>query len=283
MTGTFTAGSVLTAANLNTAINSLTLNAQSGAGYTLVLTDAGKLVTVSNASAQNLTIPLNSSVAYATGTVIEVLNIGAGTWTLVPTGGVTLTGSTLIPTSARVRLTKTGADTWYANVLGGGGLTYITSTTFSAAASGSINNCFTSAYANYRIVADLTSAGTPNLQWKLRASASDTSTGYVWSTKGSDSATGAVVGNWSASLSTTYFLASVLATSSYGGLVIDVFGPQLSQTTSATWQFVQPGATTYQWQGGGYQSATTQFDGFTLATSASTMTGTVRVYGYSNS
>jgi len=48
------------------------------------------LVTSSNASAQTLTVPPNSSVAYATGTQIIVAALGAGTATLAAGAGVTL-------------------------------------------------------------------------------------------------------------------------------------------------------------------------------------------------
>ncbi len=68
----------------------LQTNAQTGTTYTFVLADAGKLVTSSNASAQTLTVPPNSSVAYATGTQIIVAALGAGTATLAAGAGVTL-------------------------------------------------------------------------------------------------------------------------------------------------------------------------------------------------
>lgn len=60
------------------------------ASYTLVLSDAGKVVELNNAAALNLTIPLNSSVAFPIGTVIELWQQGAGQVTIVPTAGVTL-------------------------------------------------------------------------------------------------------------------------------------------------------------------------------------------------
>jgi hypothetical protein len=52
------------------------INAQV-ASYTGVLTDAGKTVTMTVATANTLTIPANASVAYPTGTRINVLNLGA--------------------------------------------------------------------------------------------------------------------------------------------------------------------------------------------------------------
>jgi len=42
------------------------------------------------ATANNLTVPPNSSVAFAVGTVIEVLQYGAGQTTIVAGAGVTL-------------------------------------------------------------------------------------------------------------------------------------------------------------------------------------------------
>jgi len=60
------------------------------ASYTLVLTDAGLVVEMNVASANNLTIPLNATVAYPIGTIIEILQYGAGQTTVVATGGVTI-------------------------------------------------------------------------------------------------------------------------------------------------------------------------------------------------
>lgn len=275
MTGVFTAGSVLTAANLNTAINSLTLNAQSGAGYTLVLTDAGKLVTVSNASAQNLTIPLNATVAYATGTTIEVLNIGAGTWTLTPTGGVTLTGSTSIPTSARVRLTKTGTDTWYANTLGGGGLTFITSSTFSASSAVNVNSCFTGAYNDYRVILTGTSIAA-QLYMRLRLSSTDSITTYERDLY----YIGASPGPTSASTQAEWLISYPGATSGAWSASIDLHNPASANTT------VMEGAGANQLGAAlftGSHVTSTAYDGFSLIPSSGTITGTLRVYGYSNS
>jgi hypothetical protein len=67
----------------------ITANRQT-ASYTLVLSDADKLVETNVATANNVTIPLNSSVAFATGTQILLAQYGAGQTTLVPTSGVTI-------------------------------------------------------------------------------------------------------------------------------------------------------------------------------------------------
>lgn len=103
------------------ASTALTLNAQTGTTYTFVLADAAlKLVTASNASAQTYTIPLNSSVAYPTGSQINIIQIGAGQVTIVGAGGVTVasTGATAAQPKLRVQysaatLMKVATDTWY--------------------------------------------------------------------------------------------------------------------------------------------------------------------------
>jgi hypothetical protein len=101
-----------------TNINELQQNEQTGATYTLVLTDAGKLVETNNASANTLTIPPNSSVAFATGSQIVVIQKGAGQTTLAAGAGVTINSkdSNLNITGqySAVTLIKAATDTWYA-------------------------------------------------------------------------------------------------------------------------------------------------------------------------
>lgn len=104
-----------------TAPTTITTNAQSGTTYTLVLTDAGKCVEMSNAAQNLLTIPPNSSVAFATDTVILVRQQGAGATTIVGGAGVTLRSSSLSgsPSSVNIRvqygtvnLHKRATDEW---------------------------------------------------------------------------------------------------------------------------------------------------------------------------
>jgi hypothetical protein len=93
-----------------------TLNAQTGTTYTLVLTDAQKAVTLTNASAITLTIPANGSVAFPTGTAIELHQGGAGTVTVTAGGGVTLqsrgSAVALAGQYAIALLRKVASDTW---------------------------------------------------------------------------------------------------------------------------------------------------------------------------
>ena len=94
----------------------LSTNAQT-ASYTLVLSDADKMVEMNVASANDLTVPLNSSVAYPVGTQINILQTGAGQTTIVATGGVTINatpGLKLRTQWSSVTLIKRATDTWVA-------------------------------------------------------------------------------------------------------------------------------------------------------------------------
>ena len=94
----------------------LTLNAQTGTTYTLVLADAGKLVTLSNTSAITVTIPLNSSVQFPIGTQIGLLQINTGQVTIAGASGVTLrsynSATKIIGNNGLAVAVKTGTDTW---------------------------------------------------------------------------------------------------------------------------------------------------------------------------
>lgn len=70
----------------------ITINATTGA-YTLALTDDNRMVEMNNASGTTLTIPLNSSVAFPIGTMITILQTGAGQTTVAGAVGVTVNGT----------------------------------------------------------------------------------------------------------------------------------------------------------------------------------------------
>ena len=87
----FTSGDVFTAANANILASSIVaLNTQSGTAYTAALTDVGKLVEFTSASAVIFTIPANATVALAIGDQINVYQDGAGQVTITPAATVTI-------------------------------------------------------------------------------------------------------------------------------------------------------------------------------------------------
>jgi hypothetical protein len=85
------------------------------ASYTLVAGDRGKLVEMNVGSANNLTVPLDSSVNFPTGTQIDILQVGSGQTTVVATVGVTINGTPGLKIRAQwggATLIKRAANTW---------------------------------------------------------------------------------------------------------------------------------------------------------------------------
>jgi hypothetical protein len=94
-----------------------TVNAQVGTTYTLAATDAGAIVTMTNGSANLLTIPTNAAVPLPVGTIVNVLQGGAGITSIEGDTGVTFNGvsggtGAITARWQGVALLKVATDTW---------------------------------------------------------------------------------------------------------------------------------------------------------------------------
>lgn len=114
-------GDVLTA-NMYNGLTSFTVGTANTSDYTAVLADQYQVLEIMNkATAIAFKIPTNASVAFPIGTVITVLNIGAGVCTIsaVTSGTTTVLSAGAVaaqPTLAQYKSAaciKTGTDTWY--------------------------------------------------------------------------------------------------------------------------------------------------------------------------
>ena len=114
----FVSGTTYTSKKITGAeLKGSTFNAQTVTTYNLVLTDAHKTVTLTNGSAIDARIPLNSGTAFPIGTRIELIQGGAGQVTVAPTSGVTVNASggktKLAAQYAQATILKVATDTWY--------------------------------------------------------------------------------------------------------------------------------------------------------------------------
>ena len=152
--------------------------------------------------------------------------------------------------------------------------------TFSGATSFSVDGCFTSTWAHYRIVVaitDITSNGT--ITMRLRASSSDDSTSnYDYQFLEATST--------SVSVSTSMGASSFRITYSYGTpgdamLVIDLTNPQATEMTQIQGRGSTVNGTTHMLRDStdGYFRTTTAFDGFSIL-QGSNIAGSYGVYGY---
>ena len=117
----FSTGDILTASAANGLV-AFTVDADATTDYTAVLDDQYQvLVPMNKATAVAFKIPTNASVAYPVGTVITVLNKGAGLVTIsaVTSGTTTVLSAGAVPASPTLAqyksaaCIKTATDTWY--------------------------------------------------------------------------------------------------------------------------------------------------------------------------
>ena len=89
-----------------------------GTAHILALTDQGKVVTMSSASANTVTVPNNSSVAFPVNATLLVRQIGTGQTSIAAAGGVTIekkasASLNLSEQQAQVVLHKVATNTWH--------------------------------------------------------------------------------------------------------------------------------------------------------------------------
>ena len=153
-------------------------------------------------------------------------------------------------------------------------------TAFSAVASFTADSIFTSTYTNYRIVFSATSSASSSLSLVLRVGGVSTTSNYNDErlyVDGTTNVGGRVTGQTSQRLGDingAFFSVST----------IEMFNPFVAQATNFMHSlqlnfgaYTVPTLILHY----GNQSASTQFDGFSVAVASGTITGTYAVYGYS--
>jgi hypothetical protein len=114
-------GNIFTAADYNGLV-AFTVGAAQTADYTAVIADTYQVLELMNkGTAIAYKIPTNASVAFPIGTVLNILNIGAGVCTIsaVTSGTTTILSSGAVPAAPTLAqyksaaCIKTGTDAWY--------------------------------------------------------------------------------------------------------------------------------------------------------------------------
>jgi hypothetical protein len=168
-------------------------------------------------------------------------------------------------------LTASDTNTYLAN----SGLVYVAGVTLTAQTGVNIDNCFTSTYRNYVIVADLTTSASETVVYQLRAGGV-TNTGlnvqsvqqyFTWGT-------GGAFYNQLTNQNYSYFL---YGNTNGGGVTMNLYGPQLAKYTYAT---TNGSAITFPANSVAKHEVNTQYDGIRIASfGTATITGNVIVYG----
>jgi hypothetical protein len=157
-----------------------------------------------------------------------------------------------------------------------GGLTLINTTTFTGVSSQSFNDVFSATYDNYKIIMKTTHTLSAKIEFRYRVGGVDASGNNYVTQRSSEAGTSATansrnIGNNIHSLGTN--------TDTQHFNMIELQGPFLA-ASSGLFYFETNGANIDT--AGGEHNLSTSYDGFTLFSSAGNMTGTLRLYGYSN-
>lgn len=162
------------------------------------------------------------------------------------------------------------------------GLELITAGSFSGVASWTVDNVFTSAYRNYRVVVhndQTTGAAAQILSTRLRVGGVESATTYYSSRSGYTY--GSVVAADVVSNGTYWFIQRSQGSAEDGesGCSFDLYSPALAVRTYFSGTQVDA---LYAGGVGGYHATATAYDGigFGTTTGGTTMTGTYRIYGY---
>ena len=157
------------------------------------------------------------------------------------------------------------------------GLVHINTTAFSAVSSVSLNSVFSSSYDNYRILCNFTGSTDGGGLFRMRASGTDTSTGYRNNLLYNGPANSAG-GLYQASATNFYIFNHRNGIDlSYS---LDLFNPFLTKRTLAQSHFTD---SLEMYLSGNKLENTTSYDGFSMIPASGTITGTIRVFGYKNS
>jgi hypothetical protein len=261
-------------------------------GYTITVADilGGNKFLYNSASPGTFTLPTSSLVD---GMVVNVAQIGSA--------ALTVSGGTIVGTTATTAQYQglsfvyvASGTTWYsiAPNATAPGLAIVTPTSIansggSASASGgavtftgvssiSLNGVFSATYENYRIVFTSTSGSTIQTSFRLRAAGSDNSSSYFYNLIEA----GGGVSNSPATGATSARTGYAATTVSFNSF--DVSQPFLSVVTNYAGNYLTQVGNYTGLCAGGHNNAAS-YDGITFLPASSTLTGTVRVYGYKNS
>ena len=241
-----------------------------------------------------VTSPQEGNFAYLKDTNVTTYYTGSA-WANLDTTGMTnpmtTTGDTIysssgstparlgIGTTGQVLTVAGGVPSWATPAASGGGLDFISTTSFSGVSSQSVNDVFSATYDNYVIkLNNCTAAGDLFVHMRMRVGGADTSTNYRYQNIQADNTTVTA----SRSTSATHFSnIGYVQTAFNNDFTFSLTNPFNTKPTSGFSNLTTGASGNIEFNSTGYGlNDSTSYTGFTLITSTSNMTGSVSVYGY---
>lgn len=160
------------------------------------------------------------------------------------------------------------------------GLWKITSTTFTASSSVSVESCFSANYNNYVITMAIRGSVASFARWRLRSGSTDATAANYFRYGYTTAYNSGSISTYNAGSETSWVPSAEYGSTSggFGYSRIDLFGPFQTQTTGALINVNNTdGAGSYNLNLA--HTLSTSYDGFTVFPNSGTITGTITVYG----
>lgn len=171
---------------------------------------------------------------------------------------------------------------WAAVAAPSAGLTFLASSSPSAASSVSFDNVFSSTYQNYLITGVLTGSADAGVQMRLRSGGSDyTSNGYNYSVLYNDTSSVSGTGGGTSQTSAKFANSGSSGTSVFTSYFMNPFTAAPTGYMTNQTRFIGGSGARCDFYGG--QNVSSSYDGLTLYPDSGTFTGTIRIYGIANS
>jgi hypothetical protein len=173
-------------------------------------------------------------------------------------------------------LTAADTNTYLAN----SGWVYVTSTTFSAVSTVSLNNCFSSTYDHYKVIINNYGSAVSFTRWRLRAGGSDNSSaGYFRYGFNTAYNSGSLV-LYNGGSETSWVPCTSYGNSAAGSGTTELFVsmPFVNTSYTMTSTDCNDSSAGQSYKLNGTFNATTSFDGFSMFPNGGTITGTITVY-----
>ena len=155
----------------------------------------------------------------------------------------------------------------------------ITASTFT------VDNVFTSTYANYMMRVSVYGSAADVVRMRLRVGGVANGAGYYMSTAlvGYPGAVVASANNSNSAYWDARFLHTDTGTATRSTCSMNVFGPQIVCNTAVDGNYVDPRTNGSSGSFAGFHNSNASYDGFEIYLATATLTGSIRVYGLPNS
>ena len=184
--------------------------------------------------------------------------------------------------ASAIRSLGTAIDTSLNTALGTkkAGLVLLNTTSFSAVASQSINDVFSTTYDYYLVLIDATFSGAARIDMRYRVSGADNSTSnYNTQTAEFDGTANAAARTSSGSTQILHYRAGAANGDKING-TINIFNPFATSKTllTASFALIQTNSPFLELTSGNF-GATTSFTGFSIIPTTGTITGSIQTFG----